>query len=342
MALAPNERAAQIMEHLVKHASHGYSQISREGAGGYETIKLSDGTRVTLALGDRDCSSAVCDAYRRAGVNIGNASYTGNMRANFVGSGNFVWHPGTSYSAKRGDVYLNESYHTAMCVHPYGSREGDILAEFSGSEYGTIDGAEGDQTGWESHECSYYDYPWTGILEYVGKGSVTGAQSDKDSAEHEGDTAPTSGSLNRVTVKYALRVKNGAWLKEVTNFGAGENGFAGYPFKQHDMFYAKVSKGSIKYRLHTVGGGWSAWKKDGEKCGTAGKTVDGVQIYYTTKKGEPYRQAWYRSQTTEREGYLDVVCDDGTTYTDYPDRYAGIYGEPLDRLQICVCSRNPF
>lgn len=166
MALSPNERAAQIMEHLVSCNRHGYSQYSRQGDGGSETITLSDGSQVTINTGDRDCSSAVIDAYRSAGVDVGGATYTGNMRSCMCGTGNFEWMP-MSYIAQRGDIYLNEVNHTAMCT----STVPDMLAEFSISENGTIDGVEGDQTGYESHIRTYYDYPWNGILRYIGEGA---------------------------------------------------------------------------------------------------------------------------------------------------------------------------
>lgn len=166
MTLSPNERAAQIMEHLVSCNRHGYSQYSRQGDGGSETITLSDGSQVTINTGDRDCSSAVIDAYRSAGVDVGGATYTGNMRSCMCGTGNFEWMP-MSYIAQRGDIYLNEVNHTAMCT----SAVPDMLAEFSISENGTIDGVEGDQTGYESHIRTYYDYPWNGILRYIGEGA---------------------------------------------------------------------------------------------------------------------------------------------------------------------------
>lgn len=164
------ERAAQVMEHLCTHASHGYSQYSRQGDGGTETVTLSDGTTVTVATGDRDCSSAVIDAWSKAVPGCtGGATYTGNMRSNFVKSGLFEWHPwGDGYTAKRGDVYLNETHHTAMCL---GNGK---LGEFSISETGGIDGAEGDQTGWESHICNFYTYSkgWDGILAYKGDDDI--------------------------------------------------------------------------------------------------------------------------------------------------------------------------
>ena len=76
-----------------------------------------------------------------------------------------------SFWASRGDIYLNESNHTAMCVD--GGNDGiygaDMLAEFSISETGGIYGQSGDQTGGESSIHGYYDYPWDGILHYNGK-----------------------------------------------------------------------------------------------------------------------------------------------------------------------------
>lgn len=92
------------------------------------------------------------------------------MRSVFVNSGLFEWKP-MSFSAVRGDIYLNEANHTAMCldggkdkVHGY-----DCLGEFSSSETGGIYGQRGDQTGKESSIHEYYNYPWDGILHYNGK-----------------------------------------------------------------------------------------------------------------------------------------------------------------------------
>lgn len=159
------------MEHLVTHngyPGHGYSQYSRNGDGTIEIVNI-DGQDIQIAGGDRDCSSAVISCYTALGVNCGGATYTGNMRACMTGSGNFKWvQRPTSYSAQPGDIYLNERHHAAMCISPYGSARGDLLAQFSISEKGTIDGAEGDQTGRESNIKAFYDYPWDGDLVYIG------------------------------------------------------------------------------------------------------------------------------------------------------------------------------
>lgn len=165
-----NDRAAEVMEHLCSHdgdaPGHGYSQFSRWGDGSVERLTLSDGTQVSVAGGDRDCSAAVIDAWETVlpGSTAG-ATYTGNMRSELLSTGMWAWHPmGDGYIAQRGDIYLNEAHHAAMCL----SAEPDMLAQFSISERGTIDGREGDQTGWESNVKPYYNYPWDGKLVYVG------------------------------------------------------------------------------------------------------------------------------------------------------------------------------
>lgn len=175
------ERAAQVMEHLCTCPLHGYSQISRQGDGGTEVVTLTDGSTVTIATGDRDCSSAVCDAWERAlPGSTGGATYTGNMRRGFTESGCFRWHPwGDGYRPKRGDVALNETRHTEMYLG------GGRMGGFNGSEHGTIDGAEGDQTERESRiKAEYvYSHGWDGILEFIGGDTVT-EQDYQAIAEH--------------------------------------------------------------------------------------------------------------------------------------------------------------
>ena len=162
--------AATLMEHLVDDPGHGYTQSGgRWGSGGYEVVEV-DGTGYSVALGDRDCSSAVIDCWRQAlsgtpwAAALNGATYTGNMRSVFVASGLFTWHPmGDGYIAQRGDIYLNEVSHTAMCI----SAVPDMLAEFSINEFGGITGGQvGDQTGWEAKRGVFYEFPWDGILAY--------------------------------------------------------------------------------------------------------------------------------------------------------------------------------
>lgn len=345
-----NQIAVRIMEHLVTDPNHGYSQISRNGDGTGWCDVVIDGKTYKVARGDRDCSSAVINAYQAAGVDCGGATYTGNMMECMTATGNFEWVGINDYSAQPGDIYLNRSYHTAMCLTAYGSPEGDRLMEFSGSEYGTIDGAEGDQTGWESHIAAYYDYPWDGILRYTGRADGV----DWTQPTVPGFTGQQSGVQDgpiralTVPVHYALHVRGGGWWPTVNDFGGGSEGYAGAPYTAHDMLIAWADRGQLKYRVHTIEDGWLGWVAKGDwndsvngMAGIWGRTIDGVQMYYVTPSGERYSQAWYRSQTTMRAGWLPVCCDDGTTYAEF-DGWAGMLGEPLDRLQIAISDGNPF
>jgi len=144
-----------------------------------------------------------------------------------------------------------------------------------------------------------------------------------------------------VHVTYALHQKGKKWLSPVKDSSSGSNGFAGVPNSVHDMLYIKVNRGSIKYRVHTKEDGWLPWVHKGNKndtvngvAGIKGHTIDGVQMYYTTPNRETYKQAYYRSQTTQRTGYLGVCADNGSV-AGYGS-WAGMLGEPLDRLQIHI------
>ncbi|WP_432749231.1 peptidoglycan recognition protein family protein [Pediococcus pentosaceus] len=150
-----------------------------------------------------------------------------------------------------------------------------------------------------------------------------------------------------VHVTYALHQKGKKWLNPVKDFGSGLNGFAGVPNSVHDMLYIKVNRGSIKYRVHTKEDGWLPWVKKANKkdtvngvAGIKGHTIDGVQMYYTTPSGETYQQAYYRSQTTQRANYLGTCADNGTV-SGY-DSWAGMLGEPLDRLQIHINDNSKY
>ncbi|KAF0525687.1 GH25 family lysozyme [Pediococcus acidilactici] len=151
----------------------------------------------------------------------------------------------------------------------------------------------------------------------------------------------------QVDVTYAMHQRNGHWLSPVKNAGSGANGFAGMPYSAHDMLYIKVDHGSLKYRVHTIEDGWLPWVHKANKndtvngvAGIKGHAIDGVQMYYTTPKGETYQQAYYRSQTTKRAGYLGTCADNGSV-AGY-DSFAGMLGEPLDRIQIHINDSSKY
>lgn len=168
--------AATIHADMCNDSRNGYSWEPRWGGdyGSNKTLTIN-GRKYTYALGSYDCSSSAITAWQLAleGTpfegTLDAASYTGNMRSVFAKSGLFEEWDTDSTLAERGDVYLNEGSHTAMCQ--YGGQNGtwDSLSEFSINEFGGVyDGQVGDQTSWESHITGFYNYPWDLTLHYNG------------------------------------------------------------------------------------------------------------------------------------------------------------------------------
>ena len=314
--------AAELMEHLCEHYSHGYSQYSRLGDGGKETVTLSDGTMVTIATGDRDCSSAVIDCYQSLGVDCGGASYTGNMRSCMTSTGNFKWYPMSSgYIAQRGDIYLNEVHHTAMCL----SAVPDMLAQFSISENGTIDGAEGDQTGYESNIKPYYDYPWDGKLVYCGPAREGGSNVNQGTTTiPAGDSQPSGDG-----VVYQAHTLAHGWLEQVNRVDGTEDGYAGWQGSPIDAIRAYANT-EIKIQTHMLGGGWNEWttfngslwgynSSGAGMSGDYGIAIDGVRV-----RGCQCRvllngtwQGWMQNGRTPNG-----------------DDFCGVYGMPVRGIQM--------
>ncbi|MBR3667312.1 MAG: C40 family peptidase [Ruminococcus sp.] len=143
-ANAKMEKAINWAIAIANDNSHGYSQINRNGNPDY------------------DCSSLVINAMKYAGINVGSASYTGNMKAEFTAH-DFVWIPwsqiGSTANLKRGDVLLrrsNGSGHTEL----YLGNNKNVGAH---SDY---DGRGGDSSGREINVASYYYGNWQGVLRY--------------------------------------------------------------------------------------------------------------------------------------------------------------------------------
>lgn len=244
MAITQREAFAQVMEHLVSHdggGGHGYSQANRMGDGTTETICLSDGTTVTIAGGDRDCSSAVVTALRAVGVNTFGASYTGNMREQLLKTGLFGWRKMGVKSAHRGDIYLNEKCHTAVCVSPYGSARGDLLAQFSISEKGTVTGTKGDQTGRESNIKAYYSYPWDGTLYWLGDGKTLNGSN----TEVADNTVPSLGDTRYFGPKMAKELQ--------CQLGTTADGVISGQWPANERYLWACDRGVIEYVKGGVG-----------------------------------------------------------------------------------------
>lgn len=308
--------AVELMKHLVMHNWHGYSQVSRWGDGEGVCNVVVGGKTYQLEQGDRDCSSAIISAFEAAGISCGGATYTGNMRRCMCATGNFRWHPmSEGYIAQSADVYLNEINHTAMCL----SSNPDELMEFSISETGGVDGAEGDQTGHESHIRAYYNYPWNGILECINTESVGGT-----------DISSSTGSDILPFPQYRVRTLEDGWLEWMNGLvcadGCGDD-------------YAGVQGHLIRdIQINNIGkNGWFRlnMKHQGELeknqlNDDISDYVIGITIYYDTP--EPvktgYYEAKYRVAPIEKD-YLKWEYDD-------KDGGAGDNVNGIDRLQLTL------
>ena len=151
----------KMVDYAVKIAnddSHGYSQSRR-----WET----QGT-------DRDCSSLMYDAAHHAGYNVtvgpSGTHYTGTMIDDFRKAGFKVYDfDGNLNDLDKGDILVRDPWgedgHTEMYIG-----NGKFVGAH-GSEYGTADGAPGDQTGDEISVCNAYGN-WDYVLEPPKEGSV--------------------------------------------------------------------------------------------------------------------------------------------------------------------------
>ena len=198
-AINPAEEAAEIHAFMCEDPRFGYSQSPRWGGdyngGEVATFVSKAGYEYKIPCGSYDCSSSTITAWRlalsrtRFACVLDSATYTGDMKKPFVLSGLFT----ASYTpAHRGDLYLAEGKHVAMCQD--GGSDGfygyDCLSEFNRNEYHAATGGQaGDQDGGESVIRGYYDDGWNTILHYVGGPLEDITATDDDEDEEEGEAS---------------------------------------------------------------------------------------------------------------------------------------------------------
>lgn len=103
----------------------------------------------------------------------------------------------------------------------------------------------------------------------------------------------------------------------------------------------KATKGSVKYRVHILGGSWlpyvTGYNTNDHNNGYAGngKTIDAVEVYYTTPsdvaKTHGYLKAKYRVAPLGKN-YLDYQYDNEVSSKQ--DGYAGILGKAFDLFDL--------
>ena len=144
-----------------------------------------------------------------------------------------------------------------------------------------------------------------------------------------------------VNATYAVMTEDGRILPEVTNL----EDYAGLENVKIKGIAMKVDKGYVKYQVHVLGGAWLPWV-DGYNWKDAingyagnGKVIDAIRIYYETpadivKQTGRYYKAKYRTSQNKSANYYDWQLDDEKTSD--MDGYAGLYGKPIDKVQICI------
>lgn len=132
---------------------HGYSQSNRWGNPDY------------------DCSSLVLSAFRKAGADVGQATYTGNMRQELLKHGftdvTASVNLASGANLKPGDILLYHIGGTAGHTALYAG-QGQIV-HARGQSYGS--NKPGDQ-GQEIAVTPYYRGKWATVLRYTGNGQV--------------------------------------------------------------------------------------------------------------------------------------------------------------------------
>ena len=282
--------AAIIHADMCEDDRNGYSWEPRWGGDhpdGYKTLVI-EGREYGYWLGSYDCSSSVITAWSQAlrytafeGV-LDDAYYTGNMREVFERSGLFY---SSNEPNKRGDIYLNDGHHTAMCQD--GGDDGvygyDCLSEFSINENGGCYGGEvGDQTGWESHIREYYDYPWDMNLHYNGLADGAEPAPEPPRVPEQSPGVP----YNDLGMTYRAHVENAGWLEPVHDGQTA--GTVGYGARLEAIKITPPEGVALTVLLHVENAG-DVWWRGVERgvndpvMGTTGegRRVEGLQITVT-------------------------------------------------------------
>lgn len=153
-------------------------------------------------------------------------------------------------------------------------------------------------------------------------------------------TSTTKLVNTNISVTYAVQIEGGKILPAVTNL----KDYAGIENKKITGVAMKVDKGTIKYQVHVLGGGWLPWVtgynwKD-HKNGYAGngKPIDAIRVYYSTPsdivKKSGYKEAKYHVSTIGNKNYYGWQLDDSKK--NGMDGYAGAFGKAIDKLQVHI------
>lgn len=134
---------------------------------------------------------------------------------------------------------------------------------------------------------------------------------------------------NNVNVYYRVRTVKHGWLPEVKNL----EDYAGWENSPITDVAIRVDRGSIRYRVHVMGGNWlpyvTVYDINNSSTGYAGngKVIDAIEVYYYTPDDiRPFKKAKYK--VNEYPWQYDNEQDRGQ------DGYAGLFGVNVTKLQM--------
>lgn len=199
-----------------------------------------------------------------------------------------------------------------------------------------LDNPDGSKTPAISHALYGWQYSSVGIVPGI-EGNVDMDFYYKEigtiaPAQHETRTQ----DLGNVDVRYAAYTDR--WWPEVLNrndwAGKGDN----YGIK---ALAIGVSKGSVKYRVHTVNGVWlpfvTGYDTNDYQNGFAGnlkQEIDKVQAVFYTPEGYIYKYLHYQVSVKDNPNFYSEQIDDSKT--NGMDGYAGAPGQSIDKIQMWV------
>lgn len=178
---------------------------------------------------------------------------------------------------------------------------------------------------------------WNNFLAKVKGTSTTTTPATSTTTSTPASTTSKSTGDPGIVFTYAVRA-GGKTYPAVTNL----NDYAGVRGKKITDVAIKANKGSVKYRVHVLGGGWLPyvtgynWNDGNNGYAGNGKAIDAIEVYYTTPadiaKKYGYQKAQYRVSPVNGNYYSWQYDNEKTNGQ---DGYAGDFGKAIDRFQLC-------
>lgn len=196
---------------------------------------------------------------------------------------------------------------------------------------------------WNGKYCPHktLDRGWERFLDMVREklGEDVEEPDDMPSEDNQGGDDSGESCGTDVNVTYAVKLEDGTILPEVDNL----KDYAGIRGRKIIGIAAKADRGELKYQVHVLGGGWLPyvtgcdWNDAANGYAGNGNVIDALRVYYSTPddivEEYGYKKAKYRVAPVERD-YYSWQHDNETSGGQ--DGYAGMFGKPIDRVQIVI------